>query len=127
MRTARTLVIRLVIAAVVGVSAIALALTTLLSPREYRAAVQTYRLTDDPRQIVLHVSLGPGDVLLGSEVREDPEKVVVIVKARDASNAGGEGVSYFVTVTLRDPLGARTVIDGTDLVGLAGHVVPRVP
>jgi hypothetical protein len=28
-------------------------------------------------------------------------------------------------VTLRDPIGERTVIDGTDLVGLAGHVVLR--
>ena len=126
MRTTRVVVIRLLLAAV-GLGAIVLALTMLLFSREYRAAVQTYRLTDDPRQIILHVSLGPGDVLLGSEVREDLEKVVVIVKAHDASSAGGEGVSYFVTVTLREPVGARPVIDGTDLAGLAGHVVPRVP
>jgi len=122
----RVMVVR-VLLALVTVGAIVLALTTLVFPREYRAAVQTYRLTDDPLQIVLHVSLGPGDTLLGSEVREDPEKVVVIVKARDASSAGGEGESYFVPVTLRNPMGTRTVIDGTDLIGLAGHVVPRVP
>jgi len=97
-------------------------------PREYRAAVQTYQLTSDPYKIMLHASLGPGDVVVGSEVHEDTQNITVIVKARDVNSArGGQGESHFVTVSLRDPVGSRTVIDGTDLVGLAGHVVPRVP
>lgn len=113
-----------ILVAVVAVVAVIL----IASPREYRAAVQEYRVTDDPRKIVLHASLGPGDVVIGSEVREDLRTVTVIVKARDVSSAtGGQGESHFVTVTLRDPLDERTVIDGTDLVGLAGHVVPRAP
>ena len=99
-----------------------------LFPREYRAAVQTYQLTDDPRKIVLHASVGPGDLVVGSEVDEDARTVTVVVKARDVSKAVvGSGDSHFVTVTLRDPIGDRVVIDGTDLPGLAGHVVPRVP
>jgi hypothetical protein len=100
-----------------------------LFPREYRAAIQEYRLTDDPRQIVLHASLAPGDLVVGSEVlHEDARSVTVIVKARDMSRGrAGEGESIFVTVTLRGPLGDRTLIDGTDLPGLAGHVVPRAP
>lgn len=114
------------VAAGIAVAAVAV---MLFLPREYRALVSTYQLTNDPRQIVLHASLGRGDSVIGSEVREEARTVTVIVKARDAGGrtAGGEGVSHFVTVTLRDPIGERTVIDGTDLVGLAGHVVPRVP
>jgi hypothetical protein len=100
----------------------------LFFPREYRAAVQSYALTDDPRVIVLHASLGPGDSLVGSEVREDGHTITVIVKARDVSNVTvGSGDSYFVTVRLNEPIDDRTVIDGTDLPGLAGQVVPRVP
>jgi len=99
-----------------------------LFPREYRALVSTYRVTEDPRQIVLHASLGCGDDVVGREVREDVGTVTVIVKARDNGGRtapGCQGESHFVMVTLRDPIGERTVIDGTDLVGLAGHVVLR--
>lgn len=99
-----------------------------LMPREYRAAVQTYRLTADPREIVVHVSIGPGDMVAGTEVYEDARTVTVIVKARDISRSTvGSGDSYFVTLRLKEPVGERVVIDGTDLPGLAGHVVPRLP
>jgi len=56
--------------------------------------------------------------------------VTVIVKARDNGGrtaAGCQGESHFVTVNLREPVGGRVVIDGTNLVGLVGHVIPRVP
>lgn len=110
------------------VATIGIGLLLIFLPREYRAAVVTYQLTADPRMIVLHAKLGPGDIVVGSEVNEDSERIVVIVKARDISAVNaGEGDSHFVTVSLRDPVGERTVIDGTDLPGLAGHVVPRVP
>jgi hypothetical protein len=110
-----------------SLTAVVLVVVLFLFPREYRAAIQEYRLTDDPRRITLHASLGPGDVLVGSEVlSEGVESVTVIVKARDVSSSNvGEGESVFVTITLRDPIGDRKVIDGTDLPGLNGHVVPR--
>lgn len=113
-----------------GLAAAALvALIFFLIPREYRAAIQEYRLSDDPRLITLHASLGPGDLLVGSEVlHEDAETVTIIVKARDVSSSNvGEGDSVFVTVTLREPIGNRKVIDGTDLPSVNGHVVPRAP
>lgn len=90
----------------------------------------TYTVTDDPRKLVLHASLGCGDDVVGSEVREDVATVTVIVKARDNGGrtaAGCQGESHFVTVNLREPVGGRVVIDGTNLVGLVGHVIPRVP
>jgi hypothetical protein len=110
-----------------SLTAVVLVVAVFLLPRDYRAAIQEYRLTDDPRRITLHASLGPGDVLVGSEVlNEGAESVTVIVKARDVSSSNvGEGESVFVTITLRDPIGDRKVIDGTDLPGLNGHVVPR--
>ena len=61
-------------------------------------------------------------------LREDAESVTIIVRARDVSSSNvGEGESVFVTVTLREPIGNRRVIDGTDLPSASGHVVPRVP
>jgi hypothetical protein len=110
-------------------SAVVVALAVLFFPREYRAAVVGYRLTDDPRQITLHANVGPGDAVIGGEVlREDAGSVTLIVKARDVSSSNiGEGDSVFVTVTLRDPIGDRKVVDATQLPGLSGHIVPRVP
>ena len=107
------------------------ALFLFFYPREYRAVVGTYSVTDDSRQVVLNAFLGCGDSVIGSEVvREDARTVSVIVRARDRGGRtapGCMGEPNSIRVTLRDPIGERTVIDGTDMVGVAGHVVPRVP
>ena len=110
---------------------VVVALVLLCYPREYRALVGTYSVTGDPRQLVLNAFLGCGDSVVGSEVvREDATRVTVIVRARDNGGRtapGCMGEPHSVRVTLRDSIGERTVIDGTDMIGVAGHVVPRVP
>jgi hypothetical protein len=107
---------------------IAAGLAWIFVPREYRAAVVGYQTTDDARTIVVQATLGPGDTLLGSDVLEDTTRVVVMVKARDTGTTEGpEGDTYFITITLKEPLGGRALISGSDLRGQAGQAIPQRP
>lgn len=113
---------------VLAVGTLAAAAILLRGPREYRAAVQEYRLTDDPLTIVVHASLAPGDTVVGGEAREAGSTITVIVRALDVSSAsGGQGESHFVPVRLHSAVADRTVVDGSDLPGRGGQVVPRAP
>jgi hypothetical protein len=103
-------------------------LAWIFVPREYRAAIVGYKATSDPRTIVVQTTLGPDDTLLGTEIREEAGRVVVVVKARDTSKAYRDGGdNYFLTITLKDPLAGRKLISGSDLPGLAGMEIPERP
>ncbi len=91
--------------------------------RNYDPRVESYRRVGDDMHIVVFVALGYGDPILGSDIREDRDKVTVTVHARYRDLGfkqltGSLGVP--VTVTLRDPLRRRAVLDS------AGAPVPEI-
>jgi hypothetical protein len=92
----------------------------------YDAHVDAYRRVSDDMHIVVFVTIGFGDPILGYEAREEADKVYVTVHARNRVFGSGVAknlVGIFgtpVTVTLQDPLRQRKVVDVT------GGAVPEI-
>jgi hypothetical protein len=91
----------------------------LLDSRTY---IYYYRVVDDHTLAVGTVS-GPGAWARVSSVTETPTTVSVIVSNFyfQLGASTGVGIEYESVAKLQDPLGTRTVIDGSD-----GHSVERV-
>jgi hypothetical protein len=77
-------------------------------------AVDGFQRTADPMKIVAFVTIGLLDDFADRTVIEDASSVKVIVRVRSrAGTSDTLGVSVPITLSLREPLGSRTVIDGT--------------
>lgn len=80
--------------------------------------IETYAATQDPRTIVIHYTIGAGDVVVGPRVVEDDRSVTVEVKISVWFPGRGTFKNLSATfmqvpITLKSPLGDRAVIDGT--------------
>jgi hypothetical protein len=89
--------------------------------------IGTYAVTDDPRTIVIHYTIGAGDEVIGSVVSEDERTVTVEVRisvwvpGRDTFKNLSASLMQ-VQITLKSPLGNRAVIDRD-----TGKPVPGYP
>jgi hypothetical protein len=86
----------------------------LPNSHDRNAPVNSYQRTADERKIVVWVTAGRNDQILGSSAREDANSVVVAVHLRGQPGWGFNdllGIGLPVVITLRDPLGDRGVID----------------
>lgn len=83
--------------------------------RDVDVPAEDYRVSaSDPRELVLGLTLGVGDAVLGASATETASTVTVRVRVRqDLHIKAALGVPTTTTVTLRDPLGARTVVDAS--------------
>jgi hypothetical protein len=76
------------------------------------AQIVGYQHTADPRRIVVIVALGRLDDIAERQIQEDPTTVRVTVRKRTSSGAALADLIFFpVTLTLRDALRDRTVLD----------------
>jgi len=99
-----------------GVAAIALAIAaTVLIDRaasEYDTQPVSFARTADPSQIVVIVTVGLGDEVVGKSIRQDDRSVTVVIRVRRASgNRPSLGVTLPYAVNLGAPLGSRVVLD----------------
>jgi hypothetical protein len=89
-------------------------LATMPNSSDRLGPVQSYTRTGDERKIVACVVSGRGEELLGSSAREEHDMVAVAVRLRQPPSWYFNdlvGISLPVVITLRDPLGSRTVVD----------------
>lgn len=90
----------------------------------YSPRATEYSRTADSYHIIVHVSIGVGDPVVSEDVDEGPDAVTVTVRARHRTDLGDFKSSFAVfvpvTITLRDPLGSRRVLDEN------GHAIPEV-
>lgn len=116
---------------VVGLAAILVLIVaagTLATARDagtYDARISGYRV-DDPYRIVVYVSLGHADPVIGYAAHEEPDRIVVTVRARNRDFGPGTfkqlsaSLASPVLVTLNTQLGDRVIVDGN------GKVVRRL-
>jgi len=89
-------------------------LATMPNSSDRNGPVESYGRTGDERKIVACVLSGRGEEVLGSSAREERDTVTVTVRLRQPPSWYFHdlvGISLPVVVSLRDPLGSRTVID----------------
>jgi hypothetical protein len=109
------------LAAVLVIIVAAVALTTARDAGTYDARISGYRV-DDPYRIVVYVSLGYADPVIGYSAREEPDRIVVTVRARNRDFGPGTfkqlsaSLASPVLVTLNSQLGDRVVVDGNGTV-----------
>ena len=100
------------------------ALATSRDAGTYDARIGGYKI-DDPYRIVVYVSLGYADPVIGYTAHEEADRVIVTVRARNRDFGPGTfkqltaSLASPVLVTLNSQLGNRVVLDG------GGKVVPR--
>jgi hypothetical protein len=83
------------------------------------AAIEGFQRTGDPSKIVAVVTIGLLDDFAERTVIEDSTSVKITVRVRTRSgSAVALGVIVPVTLSLREPLGTRSVMDNT------GRVLP---
>ena len=76
--------------------------------------VDGFQRTADPMKIVVFVTIGLLDDFADRTVIEDAASVKVIVRARSRSGTSDAiGVPVPLTLSLREPLASRTVVDGS--------------
>jgi hypothetical protein len=100
------------------------ALGTMPNGSDRNGPLNSYARTGDERKIIACVVSGRGEELLGSSAREEATIVTVLVRLRRPPSWYFHdlvGISLPAVVTLRDPLGTRTVIDEW-----SGRTVPEV-
>lgn len=118
-------------------AALAAVLVVLVIGFEYRlraghfeaglGRIGTYAVTDDPRTIIIHYTIGAGDEVVGTLVVEDERTVTVEVRisvwvpGRDTFKNLSASLMQ-VPISLKSPLGDRAVIDRD-----TGKHVPRHP
>jgi hypothetical protein len=91
-----------------------IALATMPNPSDRNGPVESYARTGDERKIVACVMTGRGEELLGSSAREAGNTVTVAVRLRQPPSWYFHdlvGITLPVVITLREPLGGRSVID----------------
>jgi hypothetical protein len=97
---------------VVVVTLVAGAFVLLREVGVYEPSFDGYQRTGDARKIVVTVTAGLGDEIVGSQAQEDASAVTVTVRVRAAPGSKPSlGVALPAIVTLRDPLGDRAVRD----------------
>ena len=83
------------------------------------ATLEGFQRTADPSKIVAVVTIGLLDDFAERTVIEDSTSVKITVRVRTRSGSSPAlGVSVPVTLSLREPLGTRSVVDN------AGRVLP---
>ena len=104
---------RVVVAAgVIGLAVLTVVLFLGTLASVHTVQVDSFQRTADPRKIVLNVTIGLDDEFAERTVNEDELTVTVTVRVRQASGPRDLlGVALPVVVTLREPLGARRVLD----------------
>lgn len=104
---------------IVGASLVGLAVLSFLIGSSILSAgrivtIDGFQRTGDPMKIVVVVTIGLLDDFAERTVSEDASSVKVIVRVRTRQGSSvALGVPVPVTVSLREPLGSRTVIDGS--------------
>jgi hypothetical protein len=99
-------------AAVVGLIVLTVVLFFSSLATVHTARINSFQRTGDPRKIVVNVIIGFGVDVAERTVREGPQSVSVTVAVRQ--NPGVYPAVAFmvpVLVSLKDPLGDRTVLD----------------
>lgn len=94
------------------------------------APVQSFQRTGDPRQIVVVVMVGLGDRIVESTARETDTTVTPIVRVSSPPGIRPAiGILVTMTITLRDALGSRNVLDGSGkpVLDLGTYRPPREP
>ena len=102
-----------IVAATAAVVVIGLLAVVLPRGYEYDAGIDGFRRTGDPKTILVDTVIGGGDVIVGYAARETPSSVLLAVRARNTNSGWSDLVGHWmpVVVSLREPLGERTVID----------------
>ena len=78
------------------------------------ATIDGFQRTADPTKIVVVLTIGLRDDFADRTVVEDATSVKITVRMRTRSGSSPAlGVSVPVTLSLREPLGTRSVIDNT--------------
>lgn len=88
--------------------------TSMPVPSDRVGPVETYVRTGDERKLVVCVISGRGEEVRGASASESAQTVTVAVRLRRAPSWYFHdlvGIPLPVVVTLRDPLGGRTLID----------------
>jgi hypothetical protein len=76
------------------------------------ATIVGYQRTGDPRKIVIVVAIGRLDEIAERQIQEDASTVRVTVHKRSSSGTAPSDLIFLpVTVTLREPLRERAVLD----------------
>jgi hypothetical protein len=109
--TSRRAVLAVAILSALG---IAFAVVVIRSqPEPYETRLDAYACTADPHRINVFTGYGPGDHVVGTDVREDRDKVTITIRAVDPQT-GFQNLSLHPTtvpIPLKDPLGGRQVVD----------------
>jgi hypothetical protein len=108
-----------------AVLTVALFLGSLASTQTVR--VESFQRSADPRKLIVNVTLGLGDELAERTVDENERTITVTVRVRQPTGPRDLiGIPVPVVVTLREPLGARTVLDldGSPVRDLGQYVGP---
>jgi hypothetical protein len=104
---------------IVGASLVGLAVLSFLIGSSILSAgrivtIDGFQRTGDPMKIVVVVTIGLLDDFAERTVSEDASSVKVIVRVRTRQGSSvALGVPVPVNLSLREPLGSRTVIDGS--------------
>lgn len=120
---------------IVGASLVGLAVLSFLIGSSILSAgrivtIDGFQRTGDPMKIVVVVTIGLLDDFAERTVSEDASSVKVIVRVRTRQGSSVVlGVPVPVTLSLREPLGSRTVIDGSGraVLDLGTYRTPAVP
>ena len=90
--------------------------------------IYSYRVIDD-RTLVVETISGPGAHARVTDVTEAPSTVTIIVRSLfiQIGPGTGVGIPYESIAKLRDPLGNRTVIDGSSGLPVERVVTPLGP
>ena len=118
----------IVAASLLGLAVLSAFLGALILSTGRAASIEGFQRTADPAKIVLVVTIGLLDDLAERTVSEDANSVTVTVRVRTRSGSSvALGVNVPVTVSLREPLGSRRVLDsvGRTVPDLGAYEVPR--
>ena len=102
----------IVVAAVIGLAVLTAVLfvSSLASVRTVR--IDSFQRTADPQKLVLNVIIGIGDELADRSIDENAQNVRITVRVREPEGARVMlTIPVPVLVTLKEPLGTRTVLD----------------
>ncbi len=119
-----------VAASLAGLAVLSFLIASLLLNTGRIVPIDGFQRTADPMKIVVVVTIGLLDDFAERTVSEDASSVKIIVRVR--TRAGGSvalGVPVPVTVSLREPLGSRTVTDGSGraVLDLGTYRTPAAP
>src|SRR5712691_2041935 len=102
----------IIVASVIGLAVLTVALFLSSLATVHTANINSFQRTADPTKIVVNIITGLGTDIAERTVREDATTVTVTVAVRQ--NPGTyPAIAFFlpVVVSLKDPLGDRTVLD----------------